>query len=197
VNTLWDFSLRLYGKAEVSSACLKLQDEHGVDVNLLMFAAWQGRVRMARLSAADVQAAVEATGPWRSRVVMPMRALRRDLKGAIGTIGAIGAVGTVGTVGTEIHSDLEIIRAKVKALELESERMQLAALERLGLRLPTGGAAGRRDSASPALALPIALPIAIAIAIAIRNVRTVLAHWNVPPVPSAAALDVFGGALQD
>jgi uncharacterized protein (TIGR02444 family) len=177
VNTLWDFSLRFYGKADVSSACLQLQDKHNVDVNLLMFAAWQGKAGRSTLTAVDVQAAAEATGPWRSRVVMPIRALRRDLKGAIETLGANESI------GMEIHPDLEIIRGKVKALELESERMQLAALERLGRRLSAHNAAGDPDSAAAAIAL--------------GNLRTVLAHWNVPPAPAAAALDVFQSALRN
>ena len=39
---LWDFSLRVYRAPGVSDWCLALQDGHGADVNILLWAAWLG-----------------------------------------------------------------------------------------------------------------------------------------------------------
>ena len=40
VSPFWTFSLRIYGQPGVPPACLTLQDEHGVDVNVLLFALY-------------------------------------------------------------------------------------------------------------------------------------------------------------
>jgi len=36
-SPFWRFSLRFYARAKISAICLLLQDEAGVDVNLLLF----------------------------------------------------------------------------------------------------------------------------------------------------------------
>ena len=41
----WDFSVRTYGVPGVSQACLALQDERGVDVNMLLYCIWIGATR--------------------------------------------------------------------------------------------------------------------------------------------------------
>jgi len=91
-----------------------LQDEASVDVNLLLFllflAEHQKSVEMpdiARLNA--------SVSEWREQVVKRLRDLRRALKPGIGEI--------PGTVS-------ETFRGQIKRLELESERIEQAALER-------------------------------------------------------------------
>ena len=42
-DDLWSYTLHLYGKPGVPSACLALQDVHGIDVPLLIFATWLAR----------------------------------------------------------------------------------------------------------------------------------------------------------
>ena len=41
-GALWDFAVRLYAEPGVGEACLALQDRFGVDVPLLLWAAWLG-----------------------------------------------------------------------------------------------------------------------------------------------------------
>lgn len=40
IEQFWDFSLAVYQAQGVESACLELQDEHGVNVNLLLLLCW-------------------------------------------------------------------------------------------------------------------------------------------------------------
>ncbi|MCW2236253.1 TIGR02444 family protein [Azospirillum canadense] len=80
-NPLWDFSLAVYARPGVPAACLDLQDRRGLDVNVLLLAAWAGLACGVRLSA-DELARIDATiAPWRAEVIQPLRAVRRRVKG--------------------------------------------------------------------------------------------------------------------
>jgi uncharacterized protein (TIGR02444 family) len=123
----WRFSLHFYRGAGVSDACIALQDEQGVDVNLLLFLFWladDGR----QLSADEVKKLDDAVRDWRNLTIVPIRDTRRKLKGAR----------TVVDAATQ-----EVFRNKVKAIELDAERLQQAAL----FAFTGGGPLGR--SAAP------------------------------------------------
>lgn len=112
VSPFWTFSLALYRSPGVPAACIALQDDCGVDVNVLLFALWlasQGRA----LQAHDLAQADAAVGEWREQAVRPLRAVRRFLKEAPAAANAEAA---------------GALRDKVKAVELESERLQQEAL---------------------------------------------------------------------
>jgi uncharacterized protein (TIGR02444 family) len=77
----WRFSLHFYRQAGVADACIALQDDCGVDVNLLLFLLWLaagGR----QLSATNVQELDDAVRGWRTLTIVPIRDVRRQLKGA-------------------------------------------------------------------------------------------------------------------
>ena len=78
-DEFWAFSLELYARPGVAEACLRLQDAHGLDVNLLLLCCWLAR-RGCRLSAADLAAAEAHAAPFRARILDPLRATRRALK---------------------------------------------------------------------------------------------------------------------
>ena len=80
-NPFWDFSLSVYARSGVPAACLDLQDRRGLDVNVLLFAAWAGLGCGVRLSAEELARADSAIAPWRAEVVRPLRAVRRRVKG--------------------------------------------------------------------------------------------------------------------
>src|ERR1700730_15781966 len=69
----------LYSRPELADSCIALQEEAGVDVNLLLFLLWQGTLARA-LSAAEVAELERRIGPWRSAMVISVRALRRGLE---------------------------------------------------------------------------------------------------------------------
>src|SRR5580700_8812006 len=76
----WRFSLKFYRQGGVSEACIDLQDGYGVDVNLLLFLLWlasDGR----QVSAADVKMLDDSVRSWRTLTIVPIRDVRRKLKG--------------------------------------------------------------------------------------------------------------------
>jgi uncharacterized protein (TIGR02444 family) len=113
-SPFWRFSLRFYARAKVSAACLALQDEAGVDVNLLLFLLFLAE-HQRQVSVADVAKLDAAVVAWRESVVKPLRALRRALKTGIGEISV--------TVS-------ETFRGQIKRLELDSEHIEQSVLER-------------------------------------------------------------------
>jgi len=108
----WRFSLHFYRQTGVSDACIALQDGCGVDVNLLLFLFWlasDGRL----LSADEVKKLDEKVRSWRELTIIPIRDTRRKLKGAA----------TLLDPGKQ-----EAFRNKVKAVELDAEKLQQEAL---------------------------------------------------------------------
>ena len=79
-NPLWRFSLSIYALPEVSNWCLRLQDKYQLDVNLLLYTLWRGS-RGELLGAGQLAQLESAVAVWRSQVLLPIRALRRQLKG--------------------------------------------------------------------------------------------------------------------
>ncbi len=122
-EAFWNFSLRFYQLPGVAESCLDLQDRHGVDVNLLLFALWAAS-NGHQLDAATIAAADRVAAQWRDAVTQPLRSARRALK-----------------TGPEGFDDMEVaaLRAQVMAAELESERLQQGAMAR-GVMLDARGA---------------------------------------------------------
>ena len=112
-SPFWRFSLRFYRKAEVADACITLQEEAGVDVNLLLFLLWHATQKRT-LSAAEVGDLEQRIGLWRNMTVIPLRAMRRALKSPPALVPATTA---------------ELFRSKIKAAELEAERLQQEAMQ--------------------------------------------------------------------
>ncbi|MGO4287967.1 TIGR02444 family protein [Bosea sp. TAB14] len=78
-SPFWRFALRVYAEPGVCELCLTLQDENGVDVNLLLFACWCGRTGR-RLTLQHVETAAASTVAWTEGVVRHLRAARRAWK---------------------------------------------------------------------------------------------------------------------
>jgi uncharacterized protein (TIGR02444 family) len=111
---LWSFAVSVYGALGVQDECLDLQDRFGVDVNLLLFAAYAGAVEGLDLTQSIDQAA-EAVSRWHQDVVRPLRHVRRSLKSWSGGDDLVGL-----RAGE--------LREQVKARELDSERIELLML---------------------------------------------------------------------
>jgi uncharacterized protein (TIGR02444 family) len=105
----WAFALEVYARPGVSEACLKLQNEAGLDVLLLLATAFAAvRLRLL-LTAAEIGELDNACRLWREQVVRPLRAIRTGLK-----TGPAPAP----------NNETEELRSKVKAIELDAERLQ-------------------------------------------------------------------------
>jgi uncharacterized protein (TIGR02444 family) len=110
---LWSFAVSFYDKDGIAAACLVLQDGFGVDVTLLIFAMFAGIRRGVVLEADELAAADRTVRAWRAEIVEPLRCLRRRLK-----TGPRPAP----------CSPTEQLRDGLKALELQSERIEFAIL---------------------------------------------------------------------
>ena len=112
--SLWNFATDYYAQPGIAEVCLRLQDEHEFDVNLLLFCCWYG-VHYGIAEKPLLQALYEYSCDWQQNVVRPMRETRRWLKSAIAS-----------SPGNK--HELTMLRERVKTLELESERQQLEML---------------------------------------------------------------------
>mgnify|MGYP001826267571 CR=1 FL=1 len=79
-NPFWDYSLATYEHRGVAELCLQLQDEWGMDVNLVLYAAWLATLQQS-LSAAHLDQLSGIVAPWRDGVLRPLREARRAAAG--------------------------------------------------------------------------------------------------------------------
>lgn len=108
-NGFWDFSLALYSQRNVREECLVLQEEYSIDVNVLLFCGWVGWSKKMRLEADDLKGIEAVVTDWHRNAVKPLRSVRQYLKGS--------------DAGGESE-----LRERVKALELEAERVEQVLL---------------------------------------------------------------------
>jgi uncharacterized protein (TIGR02444 family) len=125
-SPFWRFSIKFYAEPGVAPACIELQDKAKVDVNVLFFLLWSATERRA-FNAAEVAEVERAIGPWREMAVVPIRDVRRALKTPPAAVPPDAAEG---------------FRTRIKAVELEAERLQQEALYALSQ-------SGRVGRASP------------------------------------------------
>jgi uncharacterized protein (TIGR02444 family) len=130
-NPFWRFSLGFYRAPGVADACIALQDQAGVDVNVLLFLLWNATLKK-QMSAAAVRDLDARIGPWRKAAVIPLREIRRALKTPPSVVDAGAA---------------EAFRTRVKAAELEAERLQQQTLYDLAPSLSFEAAQSASDAA--------------------------------------------------
>ncbi len=114
---LWSFSLRIYREPGVADACLWLQDRHALDVNVLLFCCWAA-ARSVVLDAGRISQVQQAIAAWRSEVIEPLRRVRRWMKA--------NRDGVPGSLSSDDHA---LLRERIKANELDAERLEQHALE--------------------------------------------------------------------
>jgi uncharacterized protein (TIGR02444 family) len=146
-SPFWRFSLRFYRQPGVADACIALQDGRGVDVNILLFLLWLAGERR-QIAAAEARAVCAAVGSWHDEVVVPLRTLRRRLKDGMPLVE---------------RNTVELFRTRIKAVELEAERLQQEALFALAASLATAAApsveaAARANVAAYEAVLAVSLP---------------------------------------
>lgn len=107
-NPFWDFSLWVYGNEDVPPICLRIQESHAADINLLLYCAWMG-TRGYRLGEVDLASIVAAVDSWHREVVVTLRNLRTRLK--FDTLGAPRAL-------------VDKIRGEFKLMELNAEHCE-------------------------------------------------------------------------
>lgn len=108
--TLWDFAVRTYARKGIAEHCLRLQDEHGLDVDVVLAALWLA-ARGRAWDEATLTAALDATETARLRL-QGIRSLRR----------AIGS-------DRELDPAWQATYERLKEAELAAERVELDLLE--------------------------------------------------------------------
>lgn len=118
---LWQFSLQLYSKSNVKDACLTLQDKHHADVNLVLFLLYQGSLQR-QLSTESIQHIDDNTRSFRERVIQPIRALRKSLKGK----------------AFSVEADQDSLYQNILGLELSAEKLAQTQLETIDVITQNG-----------------------------------------------------------
>ena len=108
-DPFWNYSLMVYQRTGLADACIRLQDQYGLDVNVVLFCVWCGVEGPGRLGGSRLGASVEVTRDWQRRAVVPLRGLRRHLKENPGPLDA---------------ALVEAVRKSVAAAELEAEHAE-------------------------------------------------------------------------
>jgi uncharacterized protein (TIGR02444 family) len=124
-HPFWDYSLQLYGLPGVEEACLTLQDEFDLDVNIVLFCLWSGAEGPGQLTAAEISECIARGGRWQREVVQRLRYIRRTLKQD-----ELGATPEL----------VEVFRPRAQRLELAAEHVQQLLLA--GIVPNTRGATG-------------------------------------------------------
>ncbi|ACS58243.1 TIGR02444 family protein [Rhizobium sp. WSM1325] len=106
---VFDVIVRLYGEPGIASWCLEAQTRHAVDVPSLLFFALADSDGHGT-DDGEMQRLLERAGEWRSHFVLPLRHLRLTLR-----------------QGRRNTAEIEFYE-KIKAAELEAERLQVRRL---------------------------------------------------------------------
>jgi uncharacterized protein (TIGR02444 family) len=173
-EAFWNFSVETYDREGVAAACLSLQDRRGLDVNILLLCCWSGRCGV-RLTEADLARALDAVRGWQRAVVSSLRTARRFAK----TMDAGDAAGPV-----------QDLRARIGAIELESERIeQLLLAAAVPLPPPSAGIGSAGAAAANLAAYAGANGLAVRPEDAVD--LAILLTGSFPDVPRAEARRLF------
>ncbi|MGH1372045.1 MAG: TIGR02444 family protein [Cellvibrionaceae bacterium] len=114
-TSLWAFSLSFYRHPEVERLCLQLQDQHGINVNSLLWAIWLDQICLV----SDMgiwSRGLAGISHWHKMVVVPLRRVRRG----ISREGILGG-----------------LRKRLLSWELMAEKRELTMLEQEALKAPS------------------------------------------------------------
>lgn len=117
-SEFWEFSVTLYALPGVAGHCLSLQNDHGLDVNLVLFCIWYGR-HFGEVPEALLEDALSSSDRWRNQVVNPLRTVRTQMKSNSELAEFFADSG---------YGDL---REAIKRVELKSERVQQDKLQKM------------------------------------------------------------------
>ena len=116
MESFWDFSVRTYRTPGVPDACLSLQNDHGVDVNMLLYCYWIGAA-IGEFDGELFNRASEFSARWAENVVIPLRDARTWMKHTGCDSDAVPTA-----------SCMEL-REEIKTIEFAAEKMQQEVLE--------------------------------------------------------------------
>lgn len=122
-NNFWQYSVAFYREPGIAEACLKLQNQHGFDVNLVLFCLWHGLYR-GLLPISLLRQVLDFSQHWRTLGVQPLRDARTNMK-QDSRLQSLSSA-----------ADIDALRESIKALELKAEQIQQQELQRLADAYP-------------------------------------------------------------
>ena len=117
-NNFWQYSVAFYREPGIAEACLKLQNQYGFDVNLVLFCIWYG-LHQGLLPTPLLQQALGFSHHWNALGVRPLRDARTMLKRDARLQSLSSA------------ADINALRERIKGLELKAEQIQQQELQHL------------------------------------------------------------------
>ncbi|MGB6977524.1 MAG: TIGR02444 family protein [Gammaproteobacteria bacterium] len=79
-HPFWRFSLEVYQQSPASQALLHLQQQYGLNVNIMLFCCWWACSGQGILVLPEIQRLFAKTALWHNQVVVVLRNMRRRLK---------------------------------------------------------------------------------------------------------------------
>lgn len=123
-ESFWNFSDRTYRCEGVPDACLALQNEHGADVNVLLFCCWMGATR-GEFEAETFDSVLKFSRSWADQVVRPLRYVRTWMK-----------IEACLDPGIPRESCMNL-RERIKAVEFDAEQLQENVMQSMVETIPT------------------------------------------------------------
>lgn len=111
-HPFWQFSVHHYAVDGVASACLALQEQCGIDVNLLLFCCYGGRQGKV-FTTEQIDQCRTVVDPWHSEIAKGLRAVRQRLKSGFDFVQ---------------KNQTEPLRQKILGMELEAEKIEQVLL---------------------------------------------------------------------
>lgn len=127
-QAFWNWSLIAHSRTGAPQALIRLQDEFGLNANILLWCCWCA-VQGIAVPDLALRKAADLVNDWSHDVTEPLRAVRRALKAPPRQADQSGAAA---------------LRERVKAVELEAEKLEQAMLESLA-----GGLASKGEEVEP------------------------------------------------
>ncbi len=112
--SLPQFAVAVHEADGVAAACVSLQDEFDLDVNIVLLAAYVGAVSGQSLGGEQIAGARALVDAWHAEVVRPLRRVRRKLKAG---------------PAPAPSERTEEVRSQVAKAELDAELVELALLD--------------------------------------------------------------------
>ncbi len=80
----WDYSAQLYKKEDVKKHCLLLQENLGLDVNMILLLCWLAEMGFGQLDVRVLTTIFKMSDNWQREILNPLRLVRRQINGIAG-----------------------------------------------------------------------------------------------------------------
>ncbi len=112
-SEFWNYSTQIWTLPNVESICLELQNEHDINVNLMLYCCWVGDKNLS-LNDDDLQILLDTIQPWQT-MIKPLRDSRKMMQQHL-----------IAMPANMIDQTLE----NISEMELNAEHMAQLALEK-------------------------------------------------------------------